>query len=264
MIPKIIHYCWFGGKEIPEELQKCIDSWQKLKGYQIVRWDETNCSFDENEFVKKAYAEKKWAYVSDFYRLKALKEMGGIYLDTDVKINKDFSPLLNNKCFLGYMVDCCIGTAVIGAEANAIVISDLLHLYDITQFVDNCGDIWEYSPHSDKLIASYFQTNNWYFMKYLLNKYPTLSLSNKEQNFPELTIYPKEYFEIGMLSGKHYTVHLNSGTWQNKEKKKGVYSKIKNALMNMGWVGNKVQIIVRKRRYKKMNKNNVFYKYSVK
>lgn len=59
-IPKIIHYCWFGGKPIPEELRACMDSWKKLKGYKVIRWDETNCSFNENEFVRRTYAEKNW------------------------------------------------------------------------------------------------------------------------------------------------------------------------------------------------------------
>ncbi len=263
MIPKIIHYCWFGSNDMPQVLLECLDTWKLLEnnGYKIIRWDESNCTFDECEFVKKAYAEKKWAYVSDYYRLKALKEYGGIYLDTDVKVNKDCSPLLNNKCFLGYMVDCCVGTAVIGAEPKSILINNLLHMYDITCFVDDRSK-WEYDFKNDCLVTGRFETNNWYFMKYLLCKYPMISLKNKYQEFPEFTIYPKEYFEIGMLSGRHYTVHLNSGSWQNKKEDRNFYSKLKNKLLGMCVIGDKIQIIVRKKRYKKMNKNNVFYKYS--
>ena len=84
-IPKIIHYCWFGGKPIPKDLQDCIDTWSILKGYQVMRWDESNCSFDENEFVRKTYAEKQLGFIGDYYRLKAVYEYGGIYLDTDVR-----------------------------------------------------------------------------------------------------------------------------------------------------------------------------------
>lgn len=262
MIPKIIHYCWFGGKEIPQELQKCIDTWSKLEGYRIIRWDESNCSFDENDFVKKAYTEKKWAFVSDYYRLKALKEYGGIYLDTDVIVNSDFSPLLNKKCFMGYMVNCCVGTAVIGAEINSKIICDLVHLYDITKFVED-EFIWEYDETKDIILAGYFETNNWYFMKYLLKKYPSLSLNNRYQNFQDFTIYPKEFFEIGMLSGKHYTVHLNSGSWQQIKQKNGVKLLLKNIILNNGFWGEKIRIIIRKRRYKKMNKKSPFYKDSI-
>ena len=68
-IPKIIHYCWFGGKPIPEDLQKCIDSWSRLEGYRVMRWDESNCTFDENEFVRRTYAEKQLGFIGDYYRL---------------------------------------------------------------------------------------------------------------------------------------------------------------------------------------------------
>ena len=79
MIPKIIHYCWFGGNTIPKHLQECINTWKEyLPEYTVIRWDESNCSFNENQFVKLAYAQKKWAFVSDYYRVKALYELGGV------------------------------------------------------------------------------------------------------------------------------------------------------------------------------------------
>lgn len=115
-IPKIIHYCWFGGKPIPEELRACMDSWKKLKGYKVIRWDETNCSFNENEFVRRTYAEKKLGFIGDYYRLKAVYEYGGIYLDTDVMINRSFDGLLSHTAFLNFIFDCSVGSAVIGAE----------------------------------------------------------------------------------------------------------------------------------------------------
>ena len=97
-IPKIIHYCWFGGKPIPKDLQDCIDTWSILKGYQVMRWDESNCSFDENEFVRKTYAEKQLGFIGDYYRLKAVYEYGGIYLDTDVKAgNVSSSHVINGE-----------------------------------------------------------------------------------------------------------------------------------------------------------------------
>ena len=115
-IPKIIHYCWFGGKPIPKDLQDCIDTWSILKGYQVMRWDESNCSFDENEFVRKTYAEKQLGFIGDYYRLKAVYEYGGIYLDTDVKVCKSFDPLLDYPAFLNFIFDCSVGSAIIGAR----------------------------------------------------------------------------------------------------------------------------------------------------
>ena len=71
-------------------------------GYEIRRWDETNCSFDECDFVKKAYEKKKWGFIGDYYRAKALYDYGGIYLDTDIVVNKVFDDLLENKAFIGF------------------------------------------------------------------------------------------------------------------------------------------------------------------
>lgn len=258
MIPKIIHYCWFGGKEIPSELKACIDTWQKLKGYEIVRHDENDCAFNENEFVKRAYAEKKWGFISDYYRLKAVYESGGIYLDTDVIVNRDFEPLLSEPCFMGYFVDCCLCTAIIGAEKRATIIKELMHLYDITKFVDG-GETWRYDENEDALYVNRMETNNYYYTWYLMNKYPELKLNNTYQKFDDITIYPKEYFEIGKLNGKHFTVHLNSGTWQNKEKGNGFYAKCKKCVLSIPWFGEKVRIMIRRCRYKKMAKINPFY-----
>lgn len=261
MIPKIIHYCWFGGKEMPQELKDCLSTWDKLKGYEIKRWDESNCSFDENEFVKKAYAEKQWGFVGDYYRLKAVYEYGGIYLDTDVKVHKDFDPILNNKCFMGYYVDCCLCTAIIGAEKGASIISELMHLYDITHYVEDKQTNWNYDEDADILYTNHLATTNYYYTWFLKRKYPELTLKNKYQKFDEITIYPKEYFEIGSLLGRHYTVHLNNGSWRNVVEKKGIYGKIKSVLLKSVF-GEWIRIIVRKRRYKKMKKTNDFYKDS--
>ena len=95
MIPKIIHYCWFGKKTKPEKIEELILSWKKiLPDYQIIEWNENNCDISISpEYVKTAYELKKWAFVSDYFRLKALYEFGGIYLDTDVEIIKKFDDL---------------------------------------------------------------------------------------------------------------------------------------------------------------------------
>lgn len=89
MIPKIIHYCWFGGKELPIEVKKCIASWRKMcPDYEIIRWDESNFDVGQHPFVREAYKAKVWAFVSDYARLKVVYDNGGIYLDTDVELRK--------------------------------------------------------------------------------------------------------------------------------------------------------------------------------
>jgi len=89
MIPKIIHYCWFGNGKKTALVNKCIDSWKRfLPDYEIKEWNESNFDVFQNEYVKEAYSQKKWAYVSDFARMKILFENGGIYFDTDVEMIK--------------------------------------------------------------------------------------------------------------------------------------------------------------------------------
>ncbi len=99
---KYIHYCWFGGKPLSRLAKKCIKSWQKyLPDYEIKRWDESNCDINECPFVKEAYENKKWAFVADYFRTKALNEYGGIYFDTDMKVTKNIDKFLKNETFLG-------------------------------------------------------------------------------------------------------------------------------------------------------------------
>lgn len=262
-IPKIIHYCWFGGKPIPNDLQKCIDSWQMLENYVIMRWDETNCTFDENDFIKKAFYEKKWAFVSDYYRLKALYEYGGIYLDTDVKIYKSFDSLLHHPAFLNFIYDCSVGTAVIGAQKGCPLIKVILEMYNNTAFdIITNGKTFNYID--GKIVVNKFVPNNYYFTYYILKKYPSFRLNNKYQDLKDFVIYPKELFEIGTLTKTHYAIHYCAGEWRtNKEKSTSLKEKIKKSIQKHPLLFENVQIIVRKIRYRKMNKNIPFYPYSL-
>ena len=261
-IPKIIHYCWFGSSQFPSEIKECIDSWKKLKGYKIIRWDESNCSFDENEYVKKAYSEKKYAFLSDFYRLKALYEYGGIYLDTDVTVKRNLNPLLNNSVFLGFSYNCCIGTAVIGAQKGNGFIAALMSMYDKTVFTNTKSNLQLVENNGSFYISDYV-TNNYYITWYALKNYPSFKLNNRYQNLKDFVIYPKEYFEIGSLTGKHYTIHLNIGSWQaGKSKVTSIKAKIKRLLSQNSRLFGLVQIIVRKPRYYRLNKKIPFYEYS--
>lgn len=116
MIPKIIHYCWFGNAQKDYMAKKCIESFGQIRGCKIVEWNETNCSFDETEYVKQAYEQRSWAHVSDYYRLKRLYEYGGIYMDTDIQVKKSFPDnFFEADLVLGYMYECAISTAVIMA-----------------------------------------------------------------------------------------------------------------------------------------------------
>lgn len=124
MIPKIIHYCWYGNKEKPVKFQRYMDTWKKIGGDEVIEWNETNCDLRCNSYIRKAVENKNWAFVSDYFRLRALYEFGGIYLDTDVEIYKSFDDLLSKKGFVGYMHDALIGTAVLGFEKKNLFIKN--------------------------------------------------------------------------------------------------------------------------------------------
>ena len=101
-IGKYVHYCWFGDKPLPKLARKCLESWKKyLPDYEIIKWSEENVDLEECPFIKEAYANKKWAFVADYARTKALNEMGGIYFDTDMEVTKDISEILERGSFLG-------------------------------------------------------------------------------------------------------------------------------------------------------------------
>lgn len=102
MIPKIIHYCWFGNTKLPESETKNIETWKKYcPDYKIIRWDEKNFDINSNEFVSEAYKEKKYSFVSDFARFYIIYKYGGIYFDTDVELLRNIDDLLTNNAFIG-------------------------------------------------------------------------------------------------------------------------------------------------------------------
>ena len=134
-IPKIIHYCWFGGNPLSEMEMKCIASWRKnCPDYEIKRWDESNFDIHINQYVQEAYEAKKWAFVSDYARLYLLSEYGGIYMDTDVEIVQNLDRFLVHNAFTGFEDDNHIPTAIMGAEKGHRWIKYLLSYYDGRHF----------------------------------------------------------------------------------------------------------------------------------
>lgn len=133
MIPKVIHYCWFGGKPLPKDVQECIASWKKYcPEYEIRRWSESDFDLDCHPFVRTAYDAKAWAFVSDYARLKIVYDHGGIYLDTDVELLKNLDFLLSNKCYFGIeqQYNLCATGLGFGAEKANPVVKEMLKMYD--------------------------------------------------------------------------------------------------------------------------------------
>lgn len=237
MIPKIIHYCWFGNGEKPDSIKKIMKSWTKLEGFKIIEWNESNIDINEHRYLKQSYGSKRYAFVSDYVRLKVLYEYGGIYLDTDVEIKKNFDDyLLDNKIFLSFMYNCNLSTAVIGAEKNNEIIKDLLEIYNNLEL--------NYEPNND------------IYTNYMLDKFENFRLNNKMQELQDgVKIYPKEYFECPSFNNKKtYSVHQFTSTWKEKNNTKEI---IKKYLKMMAG-----DLIYHKAiRYKALNKSPFYNRY---
>ena len=140
-IPKIIHYCWFGGKPKPPLAEKCIKSWKKYcPDYQIIEWNEEN--FDVStapKYVQQAYEARRWAFVTDFVRLKALTEQGGVYMDTDVEVGKPLDPFLQHRAFAGFERVDRVQTGLLACEKDFPLFREFMAYYDTASFLREDG-----------------------------------------------------------------------------------------------------------------------------
>ena len=181
MIPKIIHYCWFGKGQKPDVIQKCIDSWHEhLSDYQIIEWNEDNFDVNELEYTKDAYNAKKYAFVSDVARVKALYEYGGIYLDTDVMVYKTFNDVINHQCVLGFEQDEYVATSFMACVPQYHLMKEFYDLYSHMSFYDDKGNIipgTNVSKLTHMLLEKGLVRNNQFQI-----------LDN------DIAIYPQEYF----------------------------------------------------------------------
>ena len=133
---KKIHYCWFGGTEIPDKYKSWMESWERFcPDYEIIQWNEDNYDVSKNKYMFQAYSEKKWAFVPDYARLDIIYNHGGIYLDTDVEIIKNFDDLLYTKGFAGFESNDYVAFGLgFGAMKNLPIIKELRDMYDDIEF----------------------------------------------------------------------------------------------------------------------------------
>lgn len=132
MVPKKIHYCWFGRGEKPKLAQKCIASWKKhMPDYEIIEWNEDNFDVNRNAYTQMCYKEKKYAFLTDYLRLLIIHEHGGLYFDTDVEVVKSFDDLMDCGAFFGFETTRHVNTGEgFGAEAGHPVVQQMLMEYD--------------------------------------------------------------------------------------------------------------------------------------
>ncbi len=219
-IPKVIHYCWFGGNPLPEEYVKYIESWKKyLPDYEIKRWDESNFDFSTCDYAREAYEAKKWAFVSDYVRLKVVYDNGGLYFDTDVEVIKPIDDIVEKGAFMGLEMqkmkkgakdDIHVEVATglgFGAPAGMEIYKDFLEKYESMHFLNADGSYNQIT--TVKHITEVFK-------KYGFDGTDTL------QTVGGITLYPSEYFDpIDCATGEErytentVTVHHYSASWMD-------------------------------------------------
>ena len=210
MIPKTIHYCWFGKAPMSDLNKRCIDSWRRvMPDYQIKEWNETNSPLD-NAYSQRAYAKNLWAKLSNYVRLHALDAEGGIYFDTDVEVIKSFAPLLHQKCFVGFQAEeeqvDWVNNAVLGAQPGH-----------------------QFLKHGMELTRELFAETGEFYISPRVTTAILKEMGLKEyglQEINEVTVYPAEYFYPYPWFGKFspdcikdntYSIHYWEGSWLKKE-----------------------------------------------
>lgn len=212
MIPKIIHMCWFGRSKKSELALRCINTWkQYCCSYRIIEWNEDNFDISSNEYVFQAYNAKKWAFVTDYVRLYALYNYGGVYMDTDVEVIKPINEFLNNAVFSGFECVDRVPTGIIGAEKGNKLVLELLNYYNDKSFINADGSL--------------NLTTNVKTITDILVKHG-LVLNNTCQTISGMTLYPNDFFcpknyitgKITITNNTH-TIHHYDGSWQTPKTK---------------------------------------------
>lgn len=207
MIPKKIHYCWFGRGEKPKLAQKCIASWKKFcPDYEIIEWNEDNFDMNENAYVRYCYENKKWAFLSDYVRLVVVCREGGIYFDTDVEVIKSFDDLLACGAFFGFETDQYVNTGEgFGAEAGNPIVLQMLKEYDF--LLDGLqGTVGCPHLNTEALLKFGLQQNG------------------QLQRLSNAVVYPADYFNpyddpTGLLTKTRntYSIHWYGKSWMDKK-----------------------------------------------
>ena len=201
MIPKKIHYIWFGRGEMNDRAKLCLESWKKnLPDYEIIEWNEDNFDVNMCDFTRQAYDAGKWAYVSDVARLWVLYNYGGIYMDTDVEVYKPLDEFLDNEAFTGFEDVHYPVTATLGAEKGNPIIKLMLDYY-------MCRDFIEYENWQD-YIAN--EETNTCIMSNILGMLGIDRERNEEQRIKHFTVYPRSYF---FTKDEGWTYHSFNGSW---------------------------------------------------
>lgn len=218
MIPKIIHWCWFGGNPIPDDVKRYLASWQRYcPDYRIICWNEENFDVTQNAYCQEAYEAKKWAFVADYVRLKVLWDYGGFYLDSDVELLKPLDSFLSYQALSGYESEDAIPTGLMAAEPHNEWIGMLLSDYDHLHFRQENGSID-------------LTTNVARITQRTVERYG-IEPNNQKTVFGGggMVLFPKDYFcpkdaatgDI-QLTPHTYAIHHFAGSWLSAREKRNV------------------------------------------
>lgn len=205
-IPKKVHYLWLS-EEKPAAVERCLASWRKhLDGYEIIEWNKTNFPFEEFRFAREAYSKQKWAFVTDYFRLWVLEKFGGIYLDADVTLCRNFDNFLEDKLFIGVEFSDQIAAHAIGAEAGHPFIKKCLEYYQDRPFILPNGQC-DMTPIPCIITKI--------FMKMYNYSDEVIRYDGKPIVFSDMKIYPDSYFTINAYDGNNVGVHNGLGSWRD-------------------------------------------------
>ena len=229
MIPKIIHYCWFGGNPLPELAQKCIESWKKYcPDYEIKRWDETSFDVSCCDYVQEAYEAKMWAFVSDYARFKILYENGGVYLDTDVELIKPIDDIITKGPFMGLEESSEVSVATglgLASDAGLPLFDEILDNYNYSHFEkDENGQYETVVTRVTNIILKHGNI-----------------LPKEICEVAGITIYPTEFFcPLNYNTGKTTitsntrSIHHYTASWHNKTQ--NIIMSIKRRFVNHPYI----------------------------
>lgn len=225
-IPKVIHYCWFGGNEKPEIVKKCIQTWKKkMPEYTIIEWNEENFDISKFKFTNSAYKFKKWAFVADYCRLWVLYNYGGIYLDTDMEILKPLDSFLNEKSFTGVEDHENIAFGIWGCKKDDKFIKEILDYYEQIDFNSHIEDLFKIAI--PKVITEVAKQIGY------IPKIGEIAYFGEEVAvYPTEVFYPKKSsWAEAIITENTYTIHHYEGSWRSPMQ---IFkSKLKKKLINI-------------------------------
>lgn len=207
MIPKKIHYCWFGRGEKSKLTERCIKSWKKYcPDYEIIEWNEENFNVNQSPYTEMCYKEKKYAFLTDYLRLKIIQEYGGIYFDTDVEVIRSFDDLLDAGAFFGFETPKYVNTGEgFGAEANHPIVAQMLKEYDV-------------------LLDGRHGMKGCPILNTEALRKAGLEQNGTKQQIGSAVIYPMDYFNpydapVGILTVTEntYSIHWYGKSWLDKK-----------------------------------------------